>query len=151
MTSNIGARLITEQQTKLGFTFDSSTNAEQKNIKDTVLAELKKLFKPEFLNRVDDIIVFSKLTEEDIKNIAQNMLTFLKDRLAAIDVNITFTDNAVSAIAKEGFDPIYGARPLRRVIRSKIEDSLSEKILDKTLNKPSNIICDFVDGKFVFS
>lgn len=150
MTSNVGARLITDKQTNLGFAFESNTDSDTKNMKETVMAELKKLFRPEFLNRVDDIIVFSKLTKDEIKEIAVKMLDTLKERLQSLEVAIEFTDNAIEAIAKEGFDDAYGARPLRRAIRSKIEDSLSEKILEGTVSKDSKIICDFADGEFTF-
>ena len=120
MTSNVGARLITDSKANLGFQGhkedDKEKTAEKDNqdVRELVLAELKKLFRPEFLNRVDDIIVFHKLTEENIQKIAVGMLNNLKERLAALDIDITFTDEAVAAIAKAGFDPVYGARPLRR-------------------------------------
>ncbi len=147
MTSNVGARHITEKQNSLGFT---NGDNENQNIKDLVMAELKNLFRPEFLNRVDDIIVFNKLTKEEIKTIASKMLSNLKERLKALDIEIEFTDNAITEIANEGFDDVYGARPLRRAITSKIEDSLSEKILDGTVSKNSKITCDFKDGSFTF-
>ncbi|MGN0489742.1 MAG: ATP-dependent Clp protease ATP-binding subunit [Ruminococcus sp.] len=147
MTSNVGARHITEKQNSLGFT---NGDNENQNIKDLVMTELKNLFRPEFLNRVDDIIVFNKLTKEEIKTIASKMLSNLKERLKALDIEIEFTDNAITEIANEGFDDVYGARPLRRAITSKIEDSLSEKILDGTVSKNSKITCDFKDGSFTF-
>ena len=115
-----------------------------------VLAELKKLFRPEFLNRVDDIIVFHKLTEENIQKIAVGMLNNLKERLAALDIDITFTDEAVAAIAKAGFDPVYGARPLRRAIQSKIEDELSELMLEGKVDSEHGVTCDYRDDAFVF-
>ncbi|MDR0914113.1 MAG: ATP-dependent Clp protease ATP-binding subunit [Oscillospiraceae bacterium] len=149
MTSNVGARLITEEQKALGFSLENAENAEQKNIKDTVMSELKKLFRPEFLNRVDDIIVFSKLNEDEIKDIAQKLLATLSLRLADLGITLTFSDAAMTAIAKEGYDPIYGARPLKRAIRSKLEDKLSEKLLEKSI-PTGNVVCDFKDGEFVF-
>ena len=115
-----------------------------------MLAELKKLFRPEFLNRVDDIIVFNKLNEAEIKEIAGKMLENLKNRVKTMDIDIDFTDNAISEISKEGFDDTYGARPLRRAIQSKIEDALSEKILEGQITKGSKVSCDFKDGQFVF-
>ena len=135
MTSNVGARLITDSKANLGFQGhkedDKEKTAEKDNqdVRELVLAELKKLFRPEFLNRVDDIIVFHKLTEENIQKIAVGMLNNLKERLAALDIDITFTDEAVAAIAKAGFDPVYGARPLKRFIQSKIETLVAKHII----------------------
>ena len=154
MTSNVGARIIADKQTDtLGFKFADSDNNKnsQEQIKDAVLAELKKLFRPEFLNRVDDIIVFHKLTQDDIKEIAVKMLDNLKSRVKNMDIEIEFTDNAITAIADAGFDDTYGARPLRRAIQSKIEDTLSEKILEGTVSKDSKVSVDFVDGQFIFN
>ena len=115
------------------------------------MGELKKVFRPEFLNRVDDIIVFSKLTQDEIKQIAGKMLDNLAKRLGAMDITISFTDAAVTAIADKGFDDSYGARPLRRAIQSEIEDPLSEKMLDGEITESSNVTCDYQDGKFVFN
>ena len=154
MTSNVGARIIADKQTDtLGFKFADSDNNKnsQEQIKDAVFAELKKLFRPEFLNRVDDIIVFHKLTQDDIKEIAVKMLDNLKSRVKNMDIEIEFTDNAITAIADAGFDDTYGARPLRRAIQSKIEDTLSEKILEGTVSKDSKVSVDFADGQFIFN
>lgn len=150
MTSNIGARLITEKKTSFGFGDSASESGENKDIRDKVMAELKKEFKPEFLNRVDDIIVFTKLNKDDIKNIASKMLATLAKRVAAVGIDISFSDDAVAAIADEGFDPVYGARPLRRAIQSRIEDQLSEAMLDSSIKEGDKIICNFKDGKFGF-
>lgn len=154
MTSNVGARLIVDKQAEsLGFRSaddNSSKEKSQEEIKEAVIAELKKLFRPEFLNRVDDIIVFNKLNEDEIKEIAGKMLENLKNRVKTMDIDIDFTDNAISEISKEGFDDTYGARPLRRAIQSKIEDALSEKILEGQIAKGSKVSCDFKDGQFVF-
>lgn len=152
MTSNVGARLITEKQNSLGFSADSSAEKSRERLKDMVLDELKKVFKPEFLNRVDDIVVFDKLTSNDIEAIASRMLKGIKDRLCDLNINAEFTENAVKAIAKEGYDPVYGARPLRRAIQSKIEDKLSEKILEGDLDPKKSITCDYDEKteKFIF-
>ncbi len=147
MTSNIGARLIVDKQHSLGFTENVSENS---NIKETVIGELKKVFRPEFLNRVDDIIVFSKLTKDEIKEIAGKMLKNLSNRLKTLKINLEFTDAVVEKIADEGFDETYGARPLRRAIVSNIEDKLSEKLLDGTFAENDKVQCDFVDGEYVF-
>ena len=150
MTSNVGARLITDKQKSLGFTQESK-EAKQEDIRSLVLGELKKVFRPEFLNRVDDIIVFNKLTQDEIKQIAGKMLDTLAKRLEAMHIDITFTDAAVTAIADKGFDDSYGARPLRRAIQSEIEDALSEKMLDGEVSENSRVTCDYQDGQFVFN
>ena len=151
MTSNVGARLITEKQKNLGFFGgDESAARSDEETRSAVLGELKQLFRPEFLNRVDDIIVFKKLVQEDIDRIASNLLKGLGKRLAELDINAEFTDAAVSAVAKEGFDELYGARPLRRAIMSSIEDPVSEKMLDGSLKAGGTVRVDHRDGKFVF-
>ncbi len=143
MTSNIGARLITaEKGQTLGFSAPNE-NAEEKNyekIKEDVLGELKKHFRPEFLNRIDDIIVFHQLTEDEIKQIASLTLSTLTKRLAENGITATFTDEAVAQIAKEGFDPVYGARPLRRAIQNQIEDKLSEELLEGHIKKDDEVL-----------
>ena len=150
MTSNVGARLITDKQKSLGFAQETN-DAKQEDIKTLVLGELKKVFRPEFLNRVDDIIVFNKLTQDEIKQIAGKMLDTLAGRLRAMNISISFTDAAVTAIADKGFDDSYGARPLRRAIQSEIEDPLSEQMLDGKITENSSVTCDYQDGKFVFN
>ena len=149
MTSNVGARMITDKQKSLGFAQEEKAQ-KQEDIRSLVMGELKKVFRPEFLNRVDDIIVFNKLTQDEIKQIAGKMLETLSKRLAAMDITITFTDAAITAIADKGFDDSYGARPLRRAIQSEIEDVLSEKLLDGEIKANSAVTCDYQDGKFVF-
>ena len=149
MTSNVGARLITDK--KVSFGFGSSDAQNEKDVKSRVLEELKGAFRPEFLNRVDDIIVFSKLSQDEIKEIAAKMLENLKKRLNNLNITISFTDAVVTALADKGFDAVYGARPLRREIQNRIEDALSEKILDASIKNGDNVICDFVENEFVFS
>ena len=114
---------------------------ENKNIKETVLAELKNTFRPEFLNRVDDIIVFNKLTKDEIKQIAKNMLNNLSKRLTDLNITVSFDDEVVEKISEKGFDDIYGARPLRRTIQTDIEDALSEKILDGSIKNGDKVKC----------
>jgi len=152
MTSNVGARLITENQTNLGF-FGGEETEKPKNdqIKEKVLSELKNVFKPEFLNRVDDIIVFNRLNKEDICKIAGNLLNVLRKRLEDIGITAEFTDEAVKAVADAGFDEVYGARPLKRAIQSKIEDAVSEKMLEGTVKAGEKLKCDFKDGSFVIT
>lgn len=150
MTSNVGARLITEKRVAFGFT-ESGGDSENKNIKELVTGELKNTFRPEFLNRVDDIIVFSKLDRGQIAQIAVKLLNELAGRLAALGITLKWDDSAVYALADKGFDPIYGARPLRREIQNSIEDGLSEKILDSSVKKGDTVLCEFKNGKFEFN
>lgn len=153
MTSNVGARLITEKQSSLGFNSENENveESEKKDIKELVTGELRKVFRPEFLNRVDDIIVFNKLNKDEIKQIAVKMLKTLENRLDKMNIKISFTDNAVSEIADKGFDENYGARPLRRAIQNEIEDSLSEQMLEGKVKDGAVVTCDFSDGQFTFT
>ncbi len=151
MTSNIGARIITDKKVSFGFGSSDSENRNESDIKSRVLDELKSAFRPEFLNRVDDIIVFSKLTQGEIKQIAGKMLDNLKLRLKNLNITITFTDAVLTALAEKGFDPIYGARPLRREIQNLIEDALSEKILDATIKNGDTVVCDYNGNEFDFT
>ena len=128
MTSNAGARMITDNR-HLGFASGSATMESDRDIKSDVMSELKREFRPEFLNRVDDIIVFHQLTGDDIQKIAGRMLDTVKKRIESLGINVTFPEEVVAKIAKVGYDPVYGARPLRRAIQSKIEDALSEEML----------------------
>ncbi|MBQ5321242.1 MAG: ATP-dependent Clp protease ATP-binding subunit [Oscillospiraceae bacterium] len=145
MTSNVGARLITETRTSLGF-----NSEKEESSKEAVLSELKKTFRPEFLNRVDDIIVFNKLTEAEIKEIAFKMLSDLSKRSEKAGIILKFTDEAAALIAKNGYDPVYGARPLRRKIVSDVEDVLSEKIISGEVKKDSVIELYEENGQLKF-
>ncbi len=149
MTSNVGARMITENVKSLGFAGVDSSAADEEKIRENVMGELKKTFRPEFLNRVDDIIVFHKLSQQNIRDIAKNMLESVTKRTKALGIELSFTDDAVGAIADKGFDAVYGARPLRRAITSQIEDMISEKILLNELKKGQSVVCTFEEGKFV--
>ncbi len=150
MTSNLGARQITESKS-LGFAAGEAADSGEKDyakIKSDVMGELKRAFRPEFLNRIDDIIVFRQLTAENIREICVKMLGTLKERLAANGIDAEFGDAAVGKIAEVGFDPVYGARPLRRAIQSEIEDMAAEKMLDGSIKEGDSIVIDFKDGKF---
>ena len=153
MTSNVGARLITEKQSSLGFNSgnENAEESEKKDIKELVTGELRKVFRPEFLNRVDDIIVFNKLNKDEIKQIAVKMLKTLENRLDKMNIKISFTDNSISEIADKGFDENYGARPLRRAIQNEIEDPLSEQMLEGKVKDGAVVTCDFADGQFTFT
>ncbi len=151
MTSNIGAKQIAGSGTgSLGFGSEKGGSMSDEKIRDAVMSELKNAFRPEFLNRVDDIIVFRKLQKDDIAEIAKRMLANLAERVATLEIKIEFDDEAVSKIADAGFDPVYGARPLRRAIQSKIEDKLSEEMLEGRINSGDSCVCRFKDNEFVF-
>lgn len=146
MTSNIGARLITANK-RLGFETSDDQLRDYESIKNDVMGELKQAFRPEFLNRVDDIIVFHQLTEDNIATIAKIMLDSLMNRLAGNGITASYTQDVVSFVAKEGFDPVYGARPLRRAIQSKIEDALAEEMLDLRIGEGDSIVIDIKEDK----
>lgn len=152
MTSNVGAKLITAKQQAFGFTNSSSEKERnEESIKEAVMGELKNTFRPEFLNRVDDIIVFHRLQKEDIRKIAGRLLDVLIKRVKAMDIDLSFTEEAIDKIADAGFDEIYGARPLKRAIQNKIEDKLSEEMLKGTVEKGKSYTCAFEKEEFVFS
>lgn len=149
LTSNVGASRITE--TPRSFGFSESVDAKASNyteIREKVLSELKNTFRPEFLNRIDDIIVFKQLTQEEIEEIAEKMLKSLILRLAENEITATVSKAAITELAKTGFDPVYGARPLRRAITSGIEDMLAEEMLEGSIKKGDTIEVDFLDGAF---
>jgi ATP-dependent Clp protease ATP-binding subunit ClpC len=149
MTSNIGAKAIS-QKTAFGFSGNDDT-ADQKKIKDEVMSQLKTAFRPEFINRIDDIIVFKQLTQEDIGEIAGRMLKVLIKRVKDnMDITLSFEEDAVARIAQLGFDKVYGARPLRRAIQSHIEDPLSEEILEGNLQKGDTAVCKVENEAFIF-
>ena len=135
MTSNIGARLITDKKS-LGFSKENSENQEQKEYESTkkeVMSELRKGFRPEFINRIDEIIVFHKLTEKELNKIVDIMLQQIKKRIAERDIKIEIDKKAKELIIKKGTDAKYGARPLRRAIQNMLEDKLAEEILEGNL------------------
>ena len=151
MTSNVGAKLIAQSGSgTLGFAAESNETASEKKIREAVMGELKNVFRPEFINRVDDIIVFHRLNEDNINEIAKRMLDSLGKRLRELDIDVEFTDEAIKAIAKAGFDPVYGARPLRRAIQQQIEDKLSEEMLEGKLSAGKKYLCTHEDGKYEF-
>ena len=150
MTSNIGAREIA-QTTTLGFSAEQKRGLSDDEIKNRVMSELKKLFRPEFLNRLDEIIVFKSLTEEQIVEIVKLMVAELRERMIAQNMSINLTDAACKLIADEGIDPAFGARPLRRAIQRMLEDPLSEEILEGKWTSGSIVNVDAVDGELIFT
>ena len=151
MTSNAGAKSIIAPK-KLGFVADNSDEKSYQAMKDTVMEEIKHLFKPEFINRIDDIIVFHPLDEENVKKIVALMTKEIVKRVKEnMDIHIEFDDEAISLLAKEGFDPAYGARPLRREIQSKIEDEFAEEFLRNEIKAGDSVKVGVKDDKFVFN
>ncbi len=150
MTSNVGAREITKSA-PLGFTGNANGGMDDKEIKSRVMSEVKKLFRPEFLNRVDEIIVFKSLTEAEIIEIVDLMVADLRERLIEQNMTINLTDAAKRFIAKEGTDLSFGARPLRRAIQRLLEDPIAEQVLEGTWVSGSVIDVDVKDDSLVFT
>ena len=151
MTSNAGAQRIVDPK-KLGFSNVENAESEHKDMKNNVMEEVKRMFKPEFLNRIDDIIVFRALSKEDVKGIAALMLKELKNRLAKqMDITLTYGDTVKNFIFEKGYDKKYGARPLKRAFQNNIEDSLAEEILSGKIQASDKVSMTVVDGKVVFT
>lgn len=150
MTSNVGAHLIQKEKT-LGFVPHRREEESYNKMKESIMEELKKTFRPEFLNRIDEVIVFHALNEEHIKKIVELMLNELNERLKDYEIQIEVTESAKEILTKEGFDPLYGARPLRRAIQRLVEDQLSEKMLQGEISRGNTVIIDGTDGKLTFT
>ncbi|WP_418727151.1 ATP-dependent Clp protease ATP-binding subunit, partial [Collinsella tanakaei] len=150
MTSNVGAREIAQDAT-VGFGTTGEQGLTADEIRGRAMGELKRLFRPEFLNRIDDIVVFKKLAGESLASIAKLLVDDLRQRLIANGMNIVLTDAAVDKIVSEGTDLTNGARPLRRAIQRLIEDPLSEELLAGEWHEGDTVECDVVDGSFVFT
>ena len=151
MTSNVGASMITTTQ-KLGFSVSNDDKKDKyEKLKDTVMEELKKAFRPEFLNRIDDIIVFAHLSKDEIREIVDLMLKDLFKRLDERELTIEVGDDVKDYLAKEGYNEAYGARPLRRVIQKKIEDVLAEEILTGNYKAKDVLLMSMEDDKIVIS
>ena len=150
MTSNVGASMIANKS-KLGFsTADDESKDKYEHLKDTVAEEMKKAFRPEFLNRIDETIVFAHLSKPEIRQIVDLMLKDLLKRLAEKELNIEVTDEVKDHLAENGYSEAYGARPLRRLIQRKLEDSLAEEILSGKYSHGDTIRVTLVDGKISF-
>jgi len=147
MTSNVGATSM--HRTTLGFGADDEEDSYEK-MKERILSDLKQTFRPEFLNRVDDIIVFHPLNEEHISKIVEIMLEELNQRLAEYDLKVEVSEEARAALVKEGFDPAFGARPLRRVIQKRLEDNISEEMLQGKIAPGDTITVTIKDGQYQF-
>jgi len=149
MTSNAGARNITENRAKLGFAAsgDDSADNEYEQIREAVMDEVKRLFKPEFINRIDETIVFHKLSKENITEICGKMLELVKGRMKDIGIGLTVDDSAIDLLSQQGNDPVYGARPLRRAIQNAVEDTVAEKMLEGKIKEGDTITITAKDEK----
>ena len=150
MTSNLGSSAIAEPK-QLGFTSAApGGEEEQEKVRKNVMEALKNNFRPEFLNRIDEIVIFRKLSDEDIKKIAKLMLCEIKKRIKETGIEIEFSDEVAEMLAKEGFDEVYGARPLRRAIQRKIEDTLSVEMLEGNIKENDKVECVLDNGKIAY-
>ena len=147
MTSNVGADAL-KYQKNLGFSL-GDTDSKYKNMKTTMLDELKKAFRPEFLNRIDEMIVFHSLEKEQLKEIVSFMANALTKRLKEQDIELELTESALEKIAQEGYDPQYGARPIRRALQKHVEDRLSEELLKGNVLTGQVVVFDYKDGEFI--
>lgn len=151
MTSNAGAQSIIEPK-KLGFFAESDAGADYNRMKDGVMDEVKHIFKPEFINRIDDIIVFSRLSKDNLRDIVRLMLNELKKRcLEQINIRFDYDDTSVENILEKGSDDKYGARPLRRAIQTRVEDKLAEYLLDGKIAAGSSVKLSVKDGELFFA
>ena len=147
MTSNVGADAL-KYQKNLGFSL-GDTKSKYKDMKSTMLDELKKAFRPEFLNRIDEMIVFHSLEKEHLKEIVSFMASALTKRLKEQDIELELTESALEKIAQEGYDPQYGARPIRRALQKHVEDRLSEELLKGNVLTGQVVVFDYKDGEFI--
>ncbi len=150
MTSNAGAHSITNSRS-LGFGGGKETVRDYEAMKERVMAEVKDVFRPEFINRVDDLIVFHALEPDDIEQIARLMLKSVANRLAERSMRLLYDDDVVQFLAKEGYDANYGARPLRRTIQRTVEDALSEEIIAGRISLGDAVRLSVKDGKIAFA
>ncbi len=152
MTSNLGSDLIQEMSTRVTGNVEQVQNGrdDYKKMESAVLAVVERNFRPEFINRIDDIIVFHSLSREHVREIARNQIKYLHERLANRGLTLEISEDALDQIARVGFDPVYGARPLRRAIQSEIENPLARKILDGLFTPGETIEVIWDDGEFEF-
>src|SRR5690554_202994 len=149
MTSNVGAQQI-HRDSGIGFRTVADERSDYEAMKGKVTEELKRTFRPEFLNRVDEIVVFHALNKVHIGQIVEIMAKDLRQQLKEMDITLLITDEAKELLANKGFDPDFGARPLRRAIQRYIENPLAEEILKGTFGEGGTITVDAKEGEFVF-
>jgi ATP-dependent Clp protease ATP-binding subunit ClpB len=150
MTSNIGSQLLLDERGK-SISGENDTGGADDNIKNTVMAELKRNFRPEFLNRVDEIVVFDPLGKEQIRRIASLQTRGLVERLQGMHINVEIDDSALDLVAQKGYDPVYGARPLKRVIQKEIETPVSKMLIAGELADGGKLKIIGNNGKIDFS
>src|SRR5262249_22792967 len=150
MTSNLGTRDI-QKGPGIGFAITGNEEVTYEKMKERVTEELKKSFRPEFLNRIDEVIVFRSLSQDDVKAIVDLLMRRVAEQLKSKDVEIDLTDAAKTLLAQEGYDPSLGARPLRRTIQRLVEDPLAEKLLYKEFRAGETAIVDAQNGEIVFA
>ncbi len=148
MTSNVGGE--TREKHTTGFVSETNSGAQNEAFRERAAEALKHTFKPEFLNRIDETILFRRLTEEDITKIASVMINEIQRRIHSLDITVDFAPETVRAIAEKGFDPVYGARPLRRAITRLVEDSLSEEVLRGNVKRGDRVTAVMEDGKIKY-
>jgi len=146
LTSNLGSEFLNNSKKSLGFVGETEEESYE-NTKNEIMSQVKMTFRPEFINRLDDIIVFKPLSITQIKSIVDIMISRLEERLKEKEISIQITESAKEVIAKEGFDSVYGARPLRRVIERKIESPLANMIIEDTIKEGDTVIVDSKDGE----
>ena len=151
MTSNAGAENIMSPK-RLGFSSQADEASDYRFMKDRVMEEVKRMFKPEFINRIDEIMVFHPLNKEHIREIAGVMLKSIVSRTRdQVGISLTVEESALQYLAEKGFDEKYGARPLRRTIQSELEDKLSEALLEGRIKKEDEVFVRQADGKLLFA
>jgi ATP-dependent Clp protease ATP-binding subunit ClpB len=139
MTSNLGSQMIQQM-----------AGSDYGVVKLAVMAEVKTYFRPEFINRIDEVVVFHALDEKHIKSIARIQLGYLEKRLAALDMKLEVSDAVLAELASTGFDPVYGARPLKRAIQAAIENPLAKEILEGHYAAKDTVLVEMRDGRLVF-
>jgi len=145
MTSNVGARMISKGKS-LGFAPTEDKERDYKSMKDTVMDEVKRVFNPEFINRIDEVLVFHPLSLEDMAKILELMLKKVSAKIKTQGLNVEYTQSAKDFLVKEGFDPNYGARPLQRTIQRTLEDPLAEELLLKKFEPEATVLIDHEEG-----
>jgi ATP-dependent Clp protease ATP-binding subunit ClpB len=140
MTSNLGSPMIQEMH-----------GQDYRAVKEAVMDEVKRYFRPEFINRIDEVVVFHALDRKHIKSIAQIQLQYLEKRLAALDMDLRVSDAALAELSQVGFDPMFGARPLKRAIQAQIENPLAKEILEGHFSAKDIIVVDYDNGQIRFS
>ena len=150
MTSNVGVKKLQDFGSGVGFKTGNSSYAEEEYKRETLKKELKKFFTPEFLNRIDEVVIFNSLGKEDVKKIVKLELDKLSNRLVGLNYNITFDESILELISEVGFDETYGARPIKRAIQDKLEDFVSEEIIKGNVveNTPYSLVSVDKEVKF---